>query len=202
MKAAEVGVNSSGGGGGLTAPGSKRKAAEDDHNSLEDTIKRFRITNTPGEIRLSKDLKDVTGLSGVQFILTDHPASVVVQFGAAEEHRVPARFLVEVSRYYPHNSPTIQCLESGFDSHVIGTGGEVMHVHLNYGWSAIGTLGTVLQILEEVRSLYRDPVLLQCHRMEHSLQIGARGTNSSLGDMETRGSAGASPQSTQRMDDS
>ncbi|KAJ1403315.1 hypothetical protein B484DRAFT_457573 [Ochromonadaceae sp. CCMP2298] len=189
---AEVGANS--GCGGRTAPGSKRKAA-DDQSSLEDTIKRFRITNTPGEIRLSKDLKDVAGLPGVQFILTDHPASVVVQFSA--EKRVPARFLVEVSRYYPHNSPTVLCLESGFDSHLI-VGGEVTHANL-IGWSAIGTLGTVLGILEEVRGLYRDPVLLQCHRLQ-SLQI--RGSNSplprSLGD-QTR--VGASPQST-RMDDS
>jgi len=166
----------------------KRKA-EDDTVDLEDTIKRFRITYTPGEIRsfypyflftfeisfccisclirrytlyrLGKDLKELKNFPGVQFELTDNPSSVIVNYLECNfqcdvhEMRLPSSFLITVPRYYPHANPEVTCMEDGFRSDCIDINGKVTHLQLQNEWSAIGTLATVLQVLECVRNTYR-----------------------------------------------
>src|SRR5690348_9521019 len=63
----------------------KRKSTEEGslYNSLEENIKRCKITSTPGELRLQTDLKEASKLRGVTLELVE-PSSVTVLFNDQE----------------------------------------------------------------------------------------------------------------------
>ena len=116
--------------------------------------------------RLNKDLKEVRDIQGVRFDLTDDPSSTVIVFhnGTVDmdgAHKLPSKFLVKVSRYYPHVCPTITCLDEEFCSSYIEKDGNVKHEKLHEGWSAIGTLRTIVEILLSIRNQWRT-ASIQC----------------------------------------
>lgn len=105
-------------------------------------------------LRLGKDLKELKDLTEVVIDLTDDPACVRVRFNVSEQNGVPipCQFLIKVPRYYPHHSPSVFCIQKQFVSPVIDSHShEISHSHLQNGWSAIGTIRTVLYILEDIR---------------------------------------------------
>ena len=112
---------------------------------MTEQIKRFRITNTPGELRLQKDMKELSGRTDVQFHYPEEPGSVVLTFQSHPLYLyVPAVFRVNVPRFYPHNAPTVQCLDEEYSAtgtvtcpYILPTG-ELLHEGLGEAWSAIG----------------------------------------------------------------
>lgn len=104
--------------------------------------------------RLGKDLKELRDLTEVAVKLTDDPACVSVCFAVSTLNNVslPSEFLVKVPRYYPHHSPSVFCTQAEFKSPIIDPEShEIAHANLQSGWSAIGTLKTVLFILDDIR---------------------------------------------------
>ena len=112
---------------------------------MTEQIKRFRITNTPGELRLQKDMKEMSGRTDVNFQYPEEPGSVVLIFPTHPLYlHIPAVFRVSVPRFYPHNAPNVHCLDEKFSaagsvtcSYILPTG-ELLHEGLGEAWSAIG----------------------------------------------------------------
>jgi ubiquitin-protein ligase len=107
--------------------------------------------------RLAKDLKDVSDLLSVRYELSPDSTSVLLEFVERDlVTDVPCRFVVTVPKYYPHDSPTIRCLDSYHGNHLIDTDGQVLPGNwLGCHWSAMGSMLTVVAILEDIRSQYR-----------------------------------------------
>ena len=59
-------------------------------------------------------------------------------------------------RYYPHNHPIVFCLNGGFSCPFILPTGEITHSSIREEWSAIGTLGTVVDILQSIRLMFHN----------------------------------------------
>lgn len=108
--------------------------------------------------RLKKDLKEIQGMKELRLAveLTDNPASVILNFDVGDDDSIPSSFLVEVPRYYPHSRPVVTCLQEKFRStRYIGSSREVLHTTLcEKGWSAIGSLSTVIDILFQIIATY------------------------------------------------
>jgi ubiquitin-protein ligase len=146
------------------ASSGKRKQqweTQDTHSisNLEETIKRVKISCTPGEIRLGKDIKELKDLEGIHIELTENPASVIIIFDPmghsinSFDCIVPSRFRIEVSRYYPHTHPKVTCLDTGCQNLFIANSGLVTHVQLTENWSPIGSLLTVIDVLRGIRGI-------------------------------------------------
>jgi hypothetical protein len=91
----------------------------------------------------------------VQVLETDAASSVIISFisDGSDDHR-PKKFLVTVSRFYPHDAPDIRLAENptSFSSEFIAEGGAVHHPCLSNQWSAIGSLATIIDVLDSIRS--------------------------------------------------
>ena len=102
--------------------------------------------------RLQKDLHELQlcGIHGFSILYPDETGSVTVEFLEAIPF-APSIFRISVPRYYPHNHPIIFCLNEGNPSQFILQSGEIIHSSLREEWSAIGTLSTVIDILQSIR---------------------------------------------------
>jgi hypothetical protein len=60
--------------------------------------------------------------------------------------------MMKVSKYYPHEKPTVICVDSEFRSGPVGADGEVHHPYLQEYWTAMGSLKAVVQLLSTMRS--------------------------------------------------
>lgn len=107
--------------------------------------------------RLQKDLKEFQfrGIDGVTFQYPDEPGSIIVEFTDLIPF-TPSLFSVRVPRYYPHNHPIVFCLNEGFSCPFILASGEIVHKGLDVDWSAIGTLGTIIDILNSIRMMFHN----------------------------------------------
>ena len=70
----------------------------------------------------------------------------------------PSLFRISVPRYYPHNHPVVFCLNEGFVCPFILPTGKITHSSICEDWSAIGTLGTVIDILQSIRLMFHNTV--------------------------------------------
>jgi len=105
---------------------------------------------------LGKDLQEIQGLKTLTVKLTDNPASIILNFNV-DDDSIPSSFLVEVPRYYPHSRPNVTCLQEKFrNTRYIGSSREVMHSILREEWSAIGSIRTVIDTLNQIINTYRD----------------------------------------------
>lgn len=138
----------------ILKPRLKRKQTTDDSNessiSLSEQIKRFRITVTPGELRMQKDLTDLNNATGIEFEDLSQPATIVVRFTDTLT-ACPNRFQIKVPRFYPHENPIVLCLDTGYRNKFINADGLLSHPSLGRDWTALGTLTTVLCILQNIR---------------------------------------------------
>lgn len=69
----------------------------------------------------------------------------------------PYEFIFTITRYYPHAAPTILCVQSTpgqYACDYILRDGTVRHPSLGDNWSAIGSLATVVDVLESIRQSY------------------------------------------------
>ena len=126
---------------------------DSDSNHLSEQIKRFRISVTPGELRLQKDLKDLIG--NQEFILehSSEPSVVLISFCDSCIF-LPNKFKVKVPRFYPHDRPKVDCLDIGFVNNNINLTGNVVHPIIAEDWNATKTLADVIYTLKLIRQLF------------------------------------------------
>eukprot|EP01039_Chlorochromonas_danica_P002101 gene2100-2295_t len=135
----------------------KRKSVvEDDLPRLEDQVKRCRISQTPGELRLAKDLEDLERMDCKDFGCERLQRNAVrITILSSRDcpplhTRTGCSFIVEVSKFYPHDRPSVRCLEDSIQSPHVQPGGLVTHVELMGNWRATNSLRTVIYALREV----------------------------------------------------
>lgn len=131
----------------------KRKNTVVDEDPISEQIKRCRISCSPGELRLQKDITEVRQLEGIRIEYTEYSSNAFIAFTDNKED-CPNNFLVTVSRFYPHTKPLVRVLDNGYVSTYISQAGEVIHEGLTDQWTAIGSLATVVHILRQVREFY------------------------------------------------
>ena len=124
-------------------------------------------------IRLNKDVKAMGDLSYVQCTFTEDPSALLLNYKDSIYNgtRIPTRFMIKVSKYYPHQSPVVTCLEVEFSATFVSPEGEILHSHLQNQWSALGTIKTVVDIIQSVRP--------------HFVQTGMRNVTNSSGGIVT-----------------
>ena len=107
--------------------------------------------------RLQKDLKEVqrSGLIGISLQYPDEFGGVTIEFFDVIPF-APSRFRVSVPRYYPHNHPIVFSLNEGYSCPFILSSGEIVHSSLREEWSAIGTLMTVIDVLQSIRLMFHN----------------------------------------------
>eukprot|EP01041_Mallomonas_annulata_P010516 gene10516-21930_t len=129
----------------------KRKPLDDIEScSLSDQIKRFRITVTPGELRMQKDLKSIQDVNGISFDYFDHGSCVVIRF--KETCRFcPQTFQITIPRFYPHDKPIVRSLDKGFFNEYIDMEGKINHVNFGANWTAICSISDIIATLQHVR---------------------------------------------------
>ena len=123
-----------------------------DANILSEQIKRFRITVSPGELRMQRDLNDLADAEGLDFSYPGEPASVVIISDL--QINCPNRFLLRVPRYYPHEKPKVRCLDLGFSHEYISLDGNITHPLLTSEWSAVYTVSDVIRAIQTIRLVY------------------------------------------------
>lgn len=130
--------------------------------SLEGDLKKVRISHTPGQIRLQKDIDEAKQRYGLTVTLTDNPSSCILHFPFAEHREI--RFLITVSKYYPHNHPMLRCLDFCTILPFLDNLGNVMHRGLKEDWTAICSIDTIIQILQVVCHQIRESLVYQSQR--------------------------------------
>jgi len=144
--------------------------------------KRVRISRSPGELRLAKDVEtlqslqdthhlrftfsEVEGSHGlhISFASSDQLRSLDVEGseftgggGSGELAVCPSRFLLQVPRFFPHGEPQVRCLDRDFGCRYIAGDGRVGHPRLQEGeegWSAIHGLAEIVECLQDIRALW------------------------------------------------
>lgn len=94
-------------------------------------------------------------LSGISLEYPDDTGSVIVHYSDSIPF-APATFRISVPRYYPHNSPIVYCVDRGFTCPFILPTGELIHPSLREEWSAIGTLRTIIEVIQNVRLMFHN----------------------------------------------
>ena len=127
-------------------------------SALEEGLskKSPRAMTTPGTLRLMKDLEELESNATVILEQNDGPNIVSMEYHVDQgfRGRCPNRFEVTVPKMYPHDPPVVRCIDDGFSCRFIDQKGVVMHQGLRNNWTAICTLGHVVQILQSIRSLF------------------------------------------------
>ena len=103
-----------------------------------------------------KDLEELESNATVILEQNDGPNIVSMEYHVDQGFcgRCPNRFEVTVPKRYPHDPPVVRCIDDGFSCRFIDQKGVVMHQGLRNNWTAICTLGHVVQILQSIRSLF------------------------------------------------
>mmetsp|Transcript_12563 Transcript_12563/g.18977 ORF Transcript_12563/g.18977 Transcript_12563/m.18977 type:complete len:167 (-) Transcript_12563:63-563(-) len=130
----------------------KRKNLEVDC-SLSDQIKRVKISTTPGDLRLQKDLKDFDHCDKLEFRCAGEIASVILTFKSIPAC-CPNTFLIRVPRHYPHHCPQVRCLSRGFHNQFIDCNGNVIHPDLTDNWNAMNSLMDIVRTLEYISAQF------------------------------------------------
>lgn len=153
---------------------SKKRAVESETDScdaLEERMKKVKITNSPGQIRLKRDLAEIGQVEGILFLPGVDCASIIIQFcdsasssslsataaSGMRSNLNPYRFSVSVPRYYPHACPIVKCLDMCQRSRFVDADGTIIHDILKKDgtWSAIMSLRDVINVLVFIRSIYQ-----------------------------------------------
>ena len=134
-----------------------RESVEDDStevgdalnlDSLEVGLKKVRISYTPGQLRLHKDMEVMKNKFRLQITAGTNSSSCIVHLPLSGEKFV--RYLIEVPRYYPHSPPIVKCLDYSMIGNAVDNTGRVMERSINEEWTAICSIETVLQALNNV----------------------------------------------------
>ena len=118
---------------------------------------------------MQKDLKELYGRNDVSFQYPEEPGSVIISFLTDPLLPfIPTIFRVNIPRFYPHNSPEVYCLDEEYSCrgrfmcpYILSTTGEISHDGLGESWSAIGSLTTVIEILQNIRIMIQQNPLVR-----------------------------------------
>lgn len=147
---------------------------------VSEQIKRCRITSTPGELRLKRDLSDYDGSKHILYRFTDEPNSVVVSFNDYLTQYTPSYYLVIVPRYYPHEPPTVSLVDSTYkkdtsvnmqyvSTYFDSNSGVLNHRSLQPStWRATNDMHTVLDALLQVRTMIFE---CKCNDYTHDVAV-------------------------------
>lgn len=124
--------------------------------AVSEQIKRFRISTTPGEIRLQKDLIEIRDLQHVVLEYGDDPSNVILHYKYDSCALCPNRFSISIKRFYPHDAPVVVCLDTGFTSPFITASGLVIHRALLEDWSALSSLATIIDSVQQIRQVFQN----------------------------------------------
>mgnify|MGYP000193211741 CR=1 FL=1 len=132
----------------------RKKPTETDSQAtcLAEQIKRFRISVTPGELRLQKDLQGIGSFHNINFEFPQGPSSVAVNF-IDNTNICPSRFLVTVPRYYPHNKPILKCLDTIYKNQFILDNYNITHPIIDE-WTAMKSLQDIIECLQFIRATF------------------------------------------------
>ena len=122
-------------------------------NILSEQTKRLKLTNTPGELRLQKDVYSLRNVPGIQ-ITPSSISNSEIYLNFQDELvglKCPSRFLVAARKYYPHSAPNIQCLDEGYYCEFIDKDGILLEAIVERNWTALCSLSDVLNILNGLR---------------------------------------------------
>ena len=119
--------------GPSTSGTSKRKGQEPSTNSLEGTVgnlghimeqtKRLRISRSPGELVMRKELQHYVCPRGITVEGGEMSNEIIVRLSSPEhiysygnaktesQRSIPCNFLVVFGPHYPHNAPSVICLD-------------------------------------------------------------------------------------------
>ena len=124
---------------------------------LESETKKLRISRTPGELRLSKELDSFSDNDAVLKV-GNRATEVFLIFDNKNcmnmERFRPQRFVIEVSRHYPHEPPLVRAVETEyFGAHPhIARDGRVIHPILSKTkWNALLSISDIVTMLKETR---------------------------------------------------
>lgn len=128
----------------------KRKSEDDDIYSsiLSEQIKRFRISVTPGELRMRKDLHSLRSHRGFNIEFAEEPSCVTLRFSDA--HMLsPLTFKINIPRFYPHDTPVITCIDSEHAHDFFDSDGYVSLRSLGINWTAMCSILDVLLAVQK-----------------------------------------------------
>jgi hypothetical protein len=112
---------------------------------------------------LSKDVAEVIRCPDVIVQITEIPSVASVTFldssspasAASFVESLPSRFLIRVPRFYPHNGPVIQCLDSScYPNDFFDENGNSTHPLFSSDWLAIYSLTNVIETLRQIRLVF------------------------------------------------
>lgn len=124
---------------------------EIEQNNLTDQIKKVKISTTPGDIRLQKDLQDFYNIETIEILNSGEKSCIILNFKNIPPE-YPHTYHIRVPKLYPHDPPIVTCLNSGFRNEFIDQRGKITHPNLSGNWTAINSMITVAEILQEISS--------------------------------------------------
>ena len=127
----------------LNTPPTTRNAEECD--DLQSSLKRVRISTSPGELRLDRDLQQLGWSSSHRHLTNDVVVNRSHALGIVVDVAGTVRIQLDFSRLYPHSGPTISKMDGATAATV-----ESLAV---IEWSPIMTLGDYLsELLRQLSS--------------------------------------------------
>lgn len=122
---------------------------DEEENHLSDQIKKVKISTTPGDLRLQKDLQDFQGINSIELLSAGEKSCIILNFTHLPQG-YPHTYHIRVPKLYPHDPPIVTCLNHGFISEFIDQTGKVTHPNLGGNWTAINSMINVAEILQEI----------------------------------------------------
>ena len=142
----------------LRAKKSKKRAMDGAELDLEEHSgeKKVKITPTPGILRLMKDIEALENEPNILLELCEEKNRVKLEYRVDQERIMhsPNRFEIFVAKRYPHEAPTVRCIDSGFVCRFIDEEGIVLHPYLREEWTAIFSLTNVVEAVQQIRVLF------------------------------------------------
>jgi len=97
------------------------------------------------------------GLENIEINLTDDPASIIVHFNDEMTSYKPSIFSIKVPRHYPHNHPTVMCLQEQYIlpcCSFLQSNGIINHPELVENWDALKSTIHVIKVIANIRLGY------------------------------------------------
>lgn len=130
-------------------------------DELETETKKLRISGTPGELSLLKEINAFKA-NGPEKVVLQRGAramfATVIFTGPPVEQFCPKRFSIEVGKHYPHEPPSVRVVEAEYfgTRPIIDMEGIISHKTLRSNtWNALLCMKDVVSLLGEVRASFR-----------------------------------------------
>jgi len=126
---------------------------------VSEQIKRCRITTSAGEILLRKEMKKYDDeITNFSYSFTDEPNVVHLLFNDSLSDSVPNKFTITVPKYYPHDAPSVNCLDfHGYQhSNYINSVGDLVNIPVLQSWDALKSTDHVITAIRVLREMINE----------------------------------------------